>query len=347
MIRYASGQNGFQIIEKNIPLETLVEAEIVPINLKSCILFTTTWKKLLKSKGIPDTIFSDYLVLFPFDSSKIIGSNNESVISNIQSSNLINVYQSKILDGVSFIKYIELIQAETDLLSYVNTTLISISDFNSLSQEILESVLAFKNWYKELYASPIDNKSWKPERLEYKFDLMFSNSDGTTTILAADEYQSGNPDWEIFTIKEPSGKRPKPLPSPTNNYVEKTLIVSEVEYPGMPNKRYWTFENGQLNYGRLNVNTTDLATLVFAEFGLLYSNDWMIIPFKVPVGSLCEVESLVITDNFGFKTNVRAAQEVSENWGMFNLDSQISAVDKRIILPPVTYRTQEGKPLEK
>lgn len=64
-----------------------------------------------------------------------------------------------------------------------------------------------------------------------------------------------------------------------------------VDYLGMPNKRYWAFENGQLNYGRLNVNTTDLATLVFAEFGLLFRNDRMIIPFKVPVGSLCEVDS--------------------------------------------------------
>lgn len=97
---------------------------------------------------MPDTIFSDYVVLFPFDSTKIIGSNNESVISNVHFSNLINVYQSKILDGVSFIKYIELIQAETDLLSNVDTTLINISDLNSLSQEILESVLAFKTGIK-------------------------------------------------------------------------------------------------------------------------------------------------------------------------------------------------------
>lgn len=49
----------------------------------------------------------------------------------------------------------------------------------------------------------------------------------------------------------------------------------------------------------------------------------------------------------GFKINVRSAQEVSENWGMFNLDSKISVVDKMIILPLVTYRTQERKPLEK
>lgn len=57
--------------------------------------------------------------------------------------------------------------------------------------------------------------------MEYKFDLMFKNSDGQTTILTADEYQRGNPDWEIFTIKEPSGKRPKPVPSPDSNYAEK------------------------------------------------------------------------------------------------------------------------------
>ena len=58
-------------------------------------------------------------------------------------------------------------------------------------------------------------------------------------------------------------------------------------------------EDRKINLGEIDANTTDTAKVLLAEFGLIYSNDWTIIPWTVPVGSLSELKRLVVTDVFG------------------------------------------------
>jgi hypothetical protein len=95
------------------------------------------------------------------------------------------------------------------------------------------------------------------------------------------------------------------------------------------------------------------------EYALMYGNDWFVIPFELPAGSLSQIPGLVVTDVFGVRTMVRPATQGESDdwasWGMFNLSplqtSLANAVrqpaDTRLFLPPVTVRTQDGPPLEK
>jgi hypothetical protein len=46
-------------------------------------------------------------------------------------------------------------------------------------------------------------------------------------------------------------------------------------------------EDRQIDFA-VNAKTTDHLLLAFAEFGLVYGNDWFVIPYKLEVNTLCE-----------------------------------------------------------
>jgi hypothetical protein len=93
--------------------------------------------------------------------------------------------------------------------------------------------------------------------------------------------------------------------------------------------------------------------LLFSEFGLIYGNDWSVIPYKMRVNTICEVKGLVVTDVFGERTLIRAANEGDENvwqrWSMFNLSNSddISVYNHQFFLPSTLTHTLESEPIEK
>ena len=54
----------------------------------------------------------------------------------------------------------------------------------------------------------------------------------------------------------------------------------------MPNVRWWELEDRRTNFGGIRAGTTDVPLLLLAEFGLVYGNDWSVIPWNLPVGTL-------------------------------------------------------------
>ena len=131
-----------------------------------------------------------------------------------------------------------------------------------------------------------------------------------------------------------------------------TFIPNPVEFPGMPNLRWWEFEDRKTDFGSIQPSTTDLATLILAEFGLVYGNDWSLVPYRMAVGALSDILGIVVTDVFGVRTLVRPAANSIDgegsNWGMYFLkDRQGERIDARLFLPPVLGKIQESAPLEK
>jgi hypothetical protein len=120
----------------------------------------------------------------------------------------------------------------------------------------------------------------------------------------------------------------------------------------MPSPRFWEMENRQINFGRLDAKTTDSLLLVFAELGLIYGNDWFVIPYSMNVNTLCEIKALVVTDVFGERTLIRAADEGEENnwqrWSMFNLSNknELGSYNRQFFLPAALISTLESDPLE-
>ena len=113
--------------------------------------------------------------------------------------------------------------------------------------------------------------------------------------------------------------------------------------------RWWTFEDGRTNFGEIRPDTTDLAKLLFIEFGLVYSNDWFIVPHTLEGGSIAAVAGLAVTSVFGDRLWVEAAgrglDDDWQRWSMFTVSvrgEDQSAADTSLLFLPVVPKVQEG-----
>src|SRR5262249_21665604 len=153
------------------------------------------------------------------------------------------------------------------------------------------------------YSQP-GSKAWDPLRLTYALQAAATRPDGSQLVLDASHYNEGRLDWYSFEL-EPNvsipinGNEPPPPPK-TQQPI--SFIPVAATFRGMPNPRFWEMENRQVNFGQLDAKTTDTLLLTFAELGLIYGNDWFVIPYTMEANTLCEVRALVITDVFGERT---------------------------------------------
>jgi hypothetical protein len=136
-------------------------------------------------------------------------------------------------------------------------------------------------------------------------------------------------------------------------YVTRSFIPAPVRFNGMPDTRWWAFEDGKTNFGDIKPGTTDLAKLLLIEFGLVYANDWFVFPYTVPTGSVLNVRGLAVTNTFGERFWIEAAgrgsDEAWQRWAMFSLNikgEQDEPADLTLLILPTVPKIQEGAPLE-
>ncbi|MGQ1785143.1 hypothetical protein [Saccharicrinis sp. GN24d3] len=216
--------------------------------------------------------------------------------------------------------------------------------------------LKFIAWYEKLYYQPNENRkneSWKPEYLEHQFAVSAPQK-GEEKVLVADEYYHGHLDWYNLDIDQSQdGLETGTSPVQVEDTVTHEFVPTSVTFGGMPHPRWWTFENWKTNLGFVNPDTTDLNKLLLLDFFLTYSNDWFIVPFTLPVGSLANIRGLTVTNVFGEKIWVEpAGQGDDEDWQRWNMYNQTIKgtdhvpADLGAVVLPVSRKVQEGKPLE-
>jgi len=110
-----------------------------------------------------------------------------------------------------------------------------------------------------------------------------------------------------------AGRNPLPI--------VRTVIPAPVSYRGMPSPRWWEFEDNAVDFGAIEVEPEDLARMLLVEFAITYGNDWFVIPVDLPVGSLRQIQSLVVTDTFGVRTLIpsigASTHPAASSWRMF------------------------------
>ncbi|NUT54305.1 MAG: hypothetical protein HOV94_44495 [Saccharothrix sp.] len=204
----------------------------------------------------------------------------------------------------------------------------------------------FVEWFAGLVQRPTAEPAWRPERLEHAFAVTTGVTDGTKRLAAA-EYPGGRLDWTAFSI-DPAGARGSgELGEPTS------VIPTTTRFTGMPDPRWWAFEDGRTNFGDVRADTTDLAKLLFLEFALVYSNDWYTIPCDLPVGVVAKVEGLAVTNVFGERLWIEAAGRGVDDdwsrWSMYTLDVAGAApepADTSLMLPATVPHVSQSEPLE-
>ena len=212
---------------------------------------------------------------------------------------------------------------------------------------------AFRNdWFLRLFpqAAPPDD-AWLASHLEYQFSLGVTSADGVATDLPADRFTGGRFDW--YSVDATTGNGERPAARPTVTTVS-SFVPTPVKFHGAPNARWWEFEDTRVGFGLTTASKTDLVKMLLAEFGLVFSNDWFIIPLAAKVGTLVDVKGITITDNFGMNTLVEPVAKrhlergFAGTWGMWTLSrqDQPGAVDSRFFLAPVLAKSLESRPVD-
>jgi hypothetical protein len=333
-----------------LPLETRVEREAVPMDIMTRARLGRMWLRHIRQN---DDIRARYVGRFGFLDPQP-GLETAYLESNRQAWQMFEALKGRAVDGA---RLLDAMRSSPD--EHAAWLKNAIQNGN-LRKKILEAASTFLEMYSRLYSQPEDkaNPSWAGSYLEYQFACAApANPEGTQqTVLVAELYHQGQLDWYSFQLDPGAQLKDKPdakIPAPRFELEEpRSFIPTPVEFPGMPNVRWWEFEDRKTNFGDLQPDTTDLASLFLAEFGLLYSNDWSIIPYRMPVGVLAEALGVVVTDVFGIRTLVQSAVNTMDdedgNWDMFHLkDKQGNGIDRRLFLPPVLGKMQESAPLEK
>ena len=203
-------------------------------------------------------------------------------------------------------------------------------------------------WFARQYLQPVSEAAWKPAYLEYQFACAAQQA-GQQVVVAAEEYAQGHLDWYSFDREPPAPSAP-PLPD-ADTVTVTPFIPTSIAFEGMPNPRWWSLEDRKTDFGAVKPSTTDLAQLLLMEFGLVYSNDWFLIPYRIPVGTLARVEGLAVTNDFGERFWISPAGAGLEDnwhrWSMFDLTAPGARLaDTTLLIPPATTRTLDGDPLE-
>ncbi len=223
-----------------------------------------------------------------------------------------------------------------------------------------EAASQWIQWVKESWNFPADEHqtSWVDERLEYDFDLAIDENNNLLSELHANGYHHGHLDW--FAFDAGPGKRLRQPGEPGSimpvSRKVKTMIPTEAAFQGMPNARWWELEDGRVDPGNISATDTDVVAVLLAQFALYYSNDWLMIPLDIPMGTLTNIEGLVVTDTFGQKTWVEAAHKHDQqswmSWTMYSLsglpDENLGRhpLEQRLFLTPAAAKVIEGDPVE-
>lgn len=239
------------------------------------------------------------------------------------------------------------------------------TDADPAAQDALDGL---REWYRLLYGEEPgnDTPAWQHDRLEYEFQLSAPDPDPDRPeiVLVAPEYDGKELDWPDFSLLRNANERLTGGGANDERDVVDTQTVEFIPTPvffrGMPNHRWWEFEDRQIDFGDLTVNSTDLGKLLLMEFALIHGNDWFLHPLPLRAGSLCAIPELSVTDVFAQTAIIKRAGSREgdgwQRWDMFGLtpdgrmieeaDSESGEERSLLFLPPTLPQVEEAPALE-
>lgn len=340
--RVSLGSDGSaQSYDDTIPLETIIERERVPfshaLRVQAAQYFLRLHTPALRTKYLPR-----YRTKFSFPQNA-----EGDYRGQVDGLNLYVATRRLAFDGE---------QALASIAAGTFATDVPVDTADAGAMQTITD--AFSAWMDRQYSQPAAAAPnvWDDSRFSYSVTAGAPADGGTQVTLAAPRYEGGRLDWYSFevdanaspiTLTDPAHTAPEPQEEAIS------FLPTTATFKGTPNARFWEMEERQVNFGALEAQTTDQLLLVFAELGLVYGNDWFVVPYQLAVNTLCEVSSLVVTDVFGDRTLILAADEGADNdwqrWSMFSLSNlgEIGSYNRQFFLPATVGATLESDALER
>ncbi len=337
--QYQAASNSFQQFDAFLPLEAKAEQKKIPfvraqevISIDVRLHLGKYWLKLVQSKSL--TYAADYITKYPF----VLPAKSRATDYIYSQKNTLQTY--KAISGRSMDGYL--------LLSHLLTGGNAADDITSTDpnkNELNNLGKAFVIWYEKTYLQPLqtENNAWLPNQLEYNFTCNAEAPDASK-LLVAQEYYDGNLDWYAFNTERAAPSDKGVIKDETDS-----LIPTHIVFDGMPDTRWWKFEDSKTSLGDVKPSTTDLSKLLLIEFGLVFANDWFLIPFTLPIGSIASIKGLTVSNNFGETYWIEAVEKsnTSKNeWSMYKMQTNTPKADDSLVLTPTAIKVQESNPLE-
>ncbi len=355
LTQYQPGDAAAQDFDRSAPLEAIVEQRPLPYNgqqhilsLDIRLLMGRQWLKYLQSAGLsalkPQYLqHAAYRIAEPDPSSR----NDAFLTAHPAVWQSFSAMAGRAMDGANLYFYLK-----ADNLHHAYDGITLANDGDKITIDGLAG--KFVQWYEQLFYQPgHDQKdAWQPQQLEYQFAVSAPQS-GSEKVMTAEEYYQGRLDWYNLDVDPARESLGGGNGDPVEGKSTLSFFPTAIQFEGMPNTRWWTFEEGKTNFGDIKPDTTDINKLLLMEFGLVYANDWFLVPFQLPVGSIANVQGLAVTNVFGERTWVAASGSGSDEnwqrWAMYNLtvkgNDDVRA-DTSLLLLPTVPKIQEGKPLD-
>jgi hypothetical protein len=349
--RYQAGPDGaagpYDL--RRLPLEALVERERVRpgptpesgIDVRLAAEAGLHFLRLLRDRQLEERYRSEYVAAYPLAAGGSIDSASRRFLS---------VMAGRAPDGVA-------LEADLRPALAADPPLLPAQPAVEPQHEphVIDAARAWLEWWDGLFVEPDDDaEAWVTDRLEYRFRVSAPDGPGQI-VLSANEYRTGDLDWFDFDVEVDSALDTGAGPGELRT-VSQTVVPTAVEFAGMPAPRWWEFEQGRVDFGRVDAAPDDLARLLLLEFALVYGNDWLMVPVTLEAGSICRIRSLEVTDTFGVKLEIPPSVQpgdTSASWGLFHpaeagrpLTHRVAPADRLFFLPPTLASSLTSDPVE-
>lgn len=346
-------------IDPALPIEVHVERELVTLEMRGSAQQGLYFENLVRQSTVatPEAVIAAFRSTFP-----IAAASPDPTYAPPDALRFRSIAAGRVTDG-------EALYASARAVAAGQTPTIPLpaEAANPGMPAVISSFLAFRG---SLFSEPTTDNPWQSQNLDYEFALGSPGTDETIT-LEAPEFPGGHLDWYSFSLDEtvptgtqaPSGAQSPPATQTPPAQVSTTtfdFLPNQVVFRGMPDSRWWNFEDAVTDFGQLDVEHVDLAKLLVMEFALVYGNDWFWVPIPIqvgisgsdpaPRGTLSRITNLVITDTFGVRTLIRPSEQTQVNagespWSMFKVSGENIRSDF-IMMAPTLGVTDDADPLE-
>ncbi|WP_260735078.1 hypothetical protein [Tunturiibacter lichenicola] len=346
-------------IDPTLPIEVHVERELVTLEMRGSAQQGLYFENLIRQSSVatPEAVIAAFRTSFP-----IAPTSPDPTYAPPDALRFRSIAAGRVTDG-------EALYASARAVAAGQTPTIPLPPeaTNPGVPAVISSFLAFRG---SLFSEPTTNNPWQSQNLDYEFALGSPGTDETIT-LEAPEFPGGHLDWYSFSLDQtvptgtqaPTGAQAPPATQTPPAQVSTTtfdFLPNQVVFRGMPDSRWWNFEDAVTDFGQLDVEHVDLAKLLVMEFALVYGNDWFWVPIPIqvgisgsdptPRGTLSRITNLVITDTFGVRTLIRPSEQTQVNanespWSMFKVSGEDIRSDF-IMMAPTLGVTDDADPLE-